>query len=47
MGLLHFSGIDSWGVCSDAKLNMIMSNAILSSDVVCVGSQVIIVLQKK
>ena len=43
----HFtfkSIIDSLGVCSNENIN---SGAILSFDVVCVGSPVIIMLQKK
>ena len=42
----HFtfkSVIDSWGVSSDENVN---SGVILSFDVVCVGSPVIIMLQK-
>ena len=34
---------DSWGTCSDENIN---SGAILSFDVVCMGSPVIIMLQK-
>ena len=41
---LHFRrNINSWGMCSDENINF---GAILSFDVVCMGSPVIIMLQK-